>query len=494
MIITVDKMCSRFQFNNVHLYLYQKNNSEVVEYGLWLDGAEQVSPHPVSTKPDIIQQLQQIHSVMLQGHCLWIPIGLDKTCLGFVSVDRYKGSGSYLAVDSILIANVMHSLAQTMATIDTEEKERLSMIGSMAAAIVHDLKNPIGAIQGCAVLASKPGQNEADRVTYLNSILSETHRMQVMAQEVLEYSKGDVKLQQKLMPPQRFIEQLSSTLKPMLAIANVEFETKCDLNHGLYIDTDRMHRVMLNLVSNARDAMVNAETVAPRVVIHLTERNNRIVVAVADNGPGIPVSIRANLFEPFVTEGKSEGTGLGMAIVQRIVAAHEGEIRFDTDAQGTVFYISLPMVDVAREANQAELVKQDSVVDIAELRGRCILLAEDNPVNQLVLRKHLESVGVEVVAVDNGQQATDWLAENTPDLLMLDVEMPVMNGLEVARQLRSDRNDLKFPIIGLTGHSGSQEIDACLQAGMDRVLSKPVNQAELVSLMVDLLNRERKAS
>ena len=122
------------------------------------------------------------------------------------------------------------------------------------------------------------------------------------------------------------------------------------------------------------------------------------------------------------------------------------------------------------------------------------LIVDDSRVVRTVAGRIVKDLSFTVSEAAHGAEALEICREKMPDAILLDWNMPVMNGLEVARQLRSDRNDLKFPIIGLTGHSGSQEIDACLQAGMDRVLSKPVNQAELVSLMVDLLNRERKAS
>ena len=487
-------MCSWIQLHNVSLFLFHRNKTEVVEYSLWLDEVEQISPNPMTVDSDTADQLKQLRGIRLLDNQLSIPVGMDNNYLGYLRIDGYKGSKSYLTVDSNLIENVMHSLAQTMENIDAEERERLSMIGSMAAAIVHDLKNPIGAIQGCAVLASKPDQKEKDRAIYLNSILSETKRMQVMAQEVLEYSKGDVQLQPKKVSPLRFIEQLTSTLEPLLGIANVALETRCDLQRALYIDMDRMHRVILNLATNARDAMVNAETIDPRMVICLHERENQILISVADNGPGIPLSIRANLFEPFVTEGKAEGTGLGMAIVQRIVTAHNGEIQFDTGETGTTFFIALPIVDVALVDDQDRLAASEPMVDISELQGISVLLAEDNPVNQLVICKQLEALGIQVTLVDNGQQALDWLNENIPDLVLLDVEMPVMDGLSVARQLRNNHHQCKLPVIGLTGHSSSEELGACEQAGMDRVLSKPINQGELNAAMLGLLCRKRKAS
>ena len=99
-----------------------------------------------------------------------------------------------------------------------------------------------------------------------------------------------------------------------------------------------------------------------------------------------------------------------------------------------------------------------------------------------------------MAVVDNGKQAVDWLRSNTPDILILDVEMPVMDGLAVAKYVRNDTQLQGLPIIGVTGHSEPQALAACRGAGMDSVISKPVNQAQLIAFMLDLLNRKRKAS
>ena len=218
------------------------------------------------------------------------------------------------------------------------ENEKMVTVGNMAAGIVHDLRNHLTVIKGYVQLADVDDINRTQRREYLEAVESEAESMALMAQDLLDFSRGLVSIHKREVDLEEYLDRVMKTLGPGFAAKDIEFFLENNYRGKVWLDPDRFLRALVNIAGNAQDAMLTGG----RFEIIVFQRNGRIFLELKDTGPGIPPEIRENLFEPFVTKGKAQGTGLGMAITKNMVEAHGGTIRFETGPRGATFIIELP--------------------------------------------------------------------------------------------------------------------------------------------------------
>ena len=237
-------------------------------------------------------------------------------------------------------------------------------------------------------------------------------------------------------------------------------------------DESRVVQIVTNLVGNAikycQDGNVTLRAEAAGAMVRLI---------IKDEGPGIPAEFHQTLFDPFTQLDSSGartqgGVGLGLAIVSRLTTLLGGTLRFESvEGRGTRFEIDLPLPSCEPPAQLG------SSGEDCDLSGLSIMVVEDNPINRRVVTTQLEKLFAgEVVVAEDGQKALDLLAGTEVDLILLDCQMPGLDGFEVARQIRSDAERYGTPvIIALTAHALSEERQRCLEVGMDDFLSKPLS-------------------
>lgn len=219
-------------------------------------------------------------------------------------------------------------------------KEKITLVGEMANAMVHDFRAPFSTIKLATELIVK--RNHAPETRDLCvMILRQVDRLSGMVEEVLDFARGETRLKIKPAPIQDALLQLQENNLEILARAGIRLQVKAS-KLILPLDADRFQRVLQNLVTNAREALPRHKQ--GRIIVSARREGRQCVVTVADNGPGIPKEIRTTVFEPFVSVGKTNGTGLGLAISKSVVDAHGGWIDFTTSRQGTIFTIRLPLV------------------------------------------------------------------------------------------------------------------------------------------------------
>ena len=240
-----------------------------------------------------------------------------------------------------LFQNVLKNLRRTNELFVQEavRKEKLSLVGEMASSLMHDLRNPIAAVHMAADLIT---MNHTDDETVLccDKIRLQCDRVVAMAAELLEFSRGETKLDLNPTDTVAFIQRFSHLNEDYFRSTGLKFSIQAE-PAPIEIDTMRMLRLVQNLVTNAVDALKDQADGQVAIRAEVKEASLRLIVA--DNGPGIPEAIQATLFEPFVTYGKKNGTGLGMAIARNVVTAHGGTITFVTaPGQGTEFIVELP--------------------------------------------------------------------------------------------------------------------------------------------------------
>lgn len=481
------------------LLLPQKNGESLVSHLIWDGGHFAEHAIPVVVDAPFLQQLRLLADIALHDQRLVMPIRSERRAWGYLVLDHFPPVEGEENLDTDFASNLIHFLAMIMESIEAKENSRLSTVGAMAAGIVHDLKNPISAIQGCAELALDPAMPARDRDELMRAIISETGRMAFMAQEILEFSRNEIILNPVRMPARQFMADIARTLHQMCNSAGVLFRQECQTDAMLELDVERVRRVLLNIARNACDALQKTGGATPCFELILRQHDQQVEFIARDNGPGIPAPIRATLFEPFVTYGKVNGTGLGMAIAKRIVDAHGGDIRFDSSPHtGTEFRIRLPraLAEQARHTRPGHLFAAGANLQTAHAAGASlehvsVLVAEDNPVNQKIICTILEQQGCHVCRAANGLDALDLLERDRFDVVLMDFEMPGMGGLEVTTRLRQRPEFKQLVIIGLTGHSELDELQSARSAGMNGVLCKPLNQAMLNATILSLLRHAR---
>jgi len=216
-------------------------------------------------------------------------------------------------------------------------QERMSLVGKMINGIIHDFRNPFTVIN---MLGEMIGKTHPDCKQYCAMMAEQIDRMMGMAEEVLEFSRGETALKATPFALADLFTRFDRLNRDYFASLKIDLEID-PVDFTICGDADKLLRVLQNLTSNAAQAMDGGGIGSIRITTEKADEG--ILIHIADTGPGIPEQVRHNLFEAFSTHGKKKGLGLGMAIVQSIITAHGGTIRFDTETgKGTTFHIHLP--------------------------------------------------------------------------------------------------------------------------------------------------------
>jgi signal transduction histidine kinase/CheY-like chemotaxis protein len=270
----------------------------------------------------------------------------------------------------------------------------------------------------------------------------------------------------------------------------------------VWIDERRIRQVLINLLNNAVKFTPEGGnillTIAP--MANPSTQSFLLRISIIDNGIGIAPENTQKLFQPFVQVDSAlnrqyEGTGLGLALVKNIVELHGGQVSLQSElGKGSCFIVDLPCADcesllpscpmtpsiLAGESQHQETRAESS-------RSFLILLAEDNSANVLALSDYLTVKGYRLIVADNGEAAISLARSEQPDLILMDIQMPGMNGLDAIKQIRMDANLAQIPIIALTALAMPGDRDRCLEAGANEYVSKPVRLKQLTSLIQEML-------
>lgn len=245
---------------------------------------------------------------------------------------------------SRLHMNFLRSVSERLRQVNSHfisevmRSERLSLVGAMANSIIHDLKNPMCIVRSCSDMIAT--ESNDPRVRELTAMTDKAvEGMLAMSQELLDYARGSTSLKLKTVTIWRLLEELNQQCLQLLPGANVQLVKRISYEGAINVDLSRFTRVLCNLIKNAREAMPDGGIL--KLSIDLV--HEQVVIRITDTGCGIPPEVLSKLFEPFVTHGKSHGTGLGMAIAKSVVEAHGGKISVGTiEGRGTTVDVRIP--------------------------------------------------------------------------------------------------------------------------------------------------------
>ncbi|MDH3354466.1 MAG: response regulator, partial [Chromatiales bacterium] len=251
-----------------------------------------------------------------------------------------------------------------------------------------------------------------------------------------------------------------------------------------------------NLIGNAIKFTEQGQVIIKIVVDERKDNHHPLRVEIIDSGIGISSDAQQELFQPFTqadnsTARKYGGTGLGLTISKRLINLMGGEIGVESiPEQGSTFWFTLPLTVSAKTEAHEEKPTTDLTTASQKLEGR-ILLAEDNEVNAMIASAMLKKGGLDLDIAENGAVALEMLQQKHYDLILMDCQMPVMDGCQATKEIRANEKEGEhIPIIAVTANASEEDRQQTIDAGMDDFMSKPFNQEPLLQMVSKWLNRE----
>jgi signal transduction histidine kinase/DNA-binding response OmpR family regulator len=410
-----------------------------------------------------------------------------------------------LFVGSVIAKRVTHLV--TSKNTELEEKNRELEAAWFEAAnatrakskflanMSHEIRTPLTSIIGFAETLGEPHQAREDLAHAAESIKRSGNHLHQIINDVLDISKieaGQIELETMPVSPVAVVSEVAAMMKAKVQQKGINFRTNFyfPLPRKVITDPTRLRQILLNLLGNAVK-FTDQGIVCINVYFLPVERLMKFEVS--DTGIGMSEENLAKVFEPFSQAEKSTtrkfgGTGLGLSISKQLAEKMGGDIVGESiPSEGSTFAATIGVGDIGELELMYEMEEPDDTTDSEttvlqrDKFAGTVLLAEDTPENQQLIKLQLNKAGIDVVLANNGREAVDAALEREFDLILMDIQMPVLHGLDAIRLLR--HAGYSNPIVALTANTSQSDRDECLDAGADDFLTKPIDFSKFFNVL-----------
>jgi len=383
-------------------------------------------------------------------------------------------------------------------------EESMQVREQFLANMSHEIRTPMNAIIGFTQQLRKTSQT-SEQKQYIDIIKSSGDNLLIIINDILDFSKlrsGKINFERIEFSLQETISSLTQLLQPKAHEKNIILHTNIDkqIGNSLIGDPTRLNQILTNLLSNAIKFTKEGEIKIEVQLVKEDEKYVELEFSVSDSGIGIPEEKLSDIFEAFsqassATTRKFGGTGLGLAIVKQLVEHQGGKIAVSSKVgKGSVFSFTLSFKKGSEKIKKKKSDVPTELSKVAPRDGLKILLVEDNDLNALLAKKVLSDWNWHVEVAENGFTALEKAKQNGFDVVLMDIQLPGMDGYETTRRIRSEFQapQKNVPIIAMTAHAMVGEEEKCLEAGMDGYISKPFEPEKLYSKILTALNLKGK--
>lgn len=382
--------------------------------------------------------------------------------------------------------DTLETLAETLTKSDRYKDQFLAMLA-------HELRNPLTPLRmGLDVLRGRPTPERTQQIHgVMDRQLDHLVRLVDDLLDVSRISQGKITLRKERVQVADIIESAVEACRPLIEngkhALNVSVPARPLWLHG---DKTRLAQAVGNVLGNAAKYTLSGG----KISLHVSQEGNDVVIAIADNGMGIPLAMQSSIFDMFTQVGEhltraQGGLGIGLALVQQFVAMHDGSVTVASEGaqRGSTFTLRLPLLV---EQPQAEPVQPQAQTQTQESRLR-VLVVDDNVDVAETLGWLLNEMGHDYRLVHDGRLARDVAHDFKPQAVLLDIGMPTMDGYEVCRAFRQDPLLKHMPIIAQTGWGQANDKSETARAGFDHHIVKPVGYSDLEKVLASVVRRDQ---
>ncbi|SDL01199.1 hybrid sensor histidine kinase/response regulator [Aliiruegeria lutimaris] len=431
------------------------------------------------------------------GNPIWVDVNMSPLfdeqgdLLSFVSIERDIGEAKERE----------QALAEARRVAEDSVRARRNFLATMS----HEIRTPMNGVIGTTELLLETDLDRQQE-TLVRTISSSGDSLLAIINEILDFSRleeGRLEVIVDPFDPDRCFESAIDLVQPLADAKGLRLRMvlPSSLPQRLIGDERRLSQVLLNLLGNAIK-FTEIGNVELEVSVRLVDGTCDLLVLVRDTGVGIEASQLERVFESFVQAdskiaGRFGGTGLGLAISRLLVRAMGGEISVSSaPGSGTVFFVSLTLPIAEQDTESRSVSERISELPpvTEDLSGVRILVAEDNRTNTMLLERMLAGTGASLLLTENGREALELFRQHAPDIVLMDLHMPILDGLAATglmRQAEKDSGATPVPIIALTANAFPEDRDLCIASGMDGIITKPFRKRDLLNAITSALAVEQ---